>query len=106
MKKIYLLTDADWLQEIETNLKDLRKSFYKNAKNRWYWLKAKEYIVYEILYDEKRFDYDWQYWDFRIYEKNLTDIDNMEHVIDWDDYTDYWIIIKELKKDFLYLKKY
>lgn len=104
MKKIYLLIDADWLQEIETNLKDLRKSFYKNAKNRWYWLKAKKYLAYEISYDDKRFDYDWQHWDFRIYEKDLTDIDNMEHIIDRDDYSDYGIIKKELKKDFLYLK--
>lgn len=104
MKKFYLLTGADWLQGIEQSLKDLRKSFYKNAKNRRYWLKAKKYIVYEISYDEKRFDYDWQYWDFRIYEKNLTDIDGMEHTIEYDDYKDYWITCKEFKKDFLYLK--
>jgi hypothetical protein len=30
----------------------------------------------------------------------------MEHIIEYDDYKDYGIIAKEIKKDFLYLKKY
>lgn len=106
MKKIYLLTDSDWLQEIATTKKELKKLFFENWKHRRNLDKVKEYIVDEITYDEKKFDYDWWYHDFWIYEKDLTDIDNMEHVIEYDDYADYWIICKELKKDFLYLKKY
>lgn len=106
MKKIYLLTDADWLKVIAKSKKELSKKFWENYKKFWYEDKLKNYIVEEITYDWKKFDYDWGYWDFRIYEKNLTKIDDMEHVIDWDDYADYWIINKELKKDFLYLKKY
>lgn len=107
MKKIYIITDSDWLRDEPCfNKKEIKKMFEKNNKNRWHWNKIKEYTIYEIKYDSKKFDYDWWYWDFRIYEKDLTDIDNMEHVIDFDDYKDYWIICKELKKDFLYLKKY
>ena len=106
MKKIYLITDADWLKVIAKNKKELAKEFWENYKKFWYEDKLKNYIVEEIAYDWKNFDYDWGYWEFRIYEKNLTDIDNMEHIIEYDDYKDYWIICKELKKDFLYLKKY
>lgn len=104
MKKIYLLFDSDWLQEIAQTKKELRKSFFENRKTRRNWLKAKEYTTRKIEYDGKIYDYDWWYWDFRIYEKDLTDIDNMEHTIEYDDYKDYGIICKELKKDFLYLK--
>ena len=104
MKKIYLLCDSDGLQGIGRTKKELRNLFFENWKTRWNWLKVKEYMVREIEYDDKKYDYDWWYGDFWIYEKDLTDIDNMEHVIEYDDYKDYWIICKELKKDFLYLK--
>jgi len=106
MKKIYLLTDSDWLKIIAKNKKELKKEFRDNRKSRWYLDKIKEYNVREYTYDDKKYDYDWWYWDFRIYEKDLTDIDNMEHIIEYDDYKDYGIIAKEIKKDFLYLKKY
>lgn len=101
MKKIYLLCDSDWLQEIEQTKKELKKSFFKNWKTRWNWLKAKEYTIREIEYDDKKYDYDWWYGDFWIFEKW-----NDDNMIDYDEYEKYGIVQKEIKKDFLYLKNY
>ena len=105
MKEIFILTDGDWLQEIATTKKELKKLFFENWKTRWNLDHVKDYVVEKITYDGKKFWYDRWYWDFRMYEKWLTDIDNMEHVIEYDDYDDYWIICKELKKDFLYINQ-
>lgn len=102
MKKIYLLCDADWLKAIWKTKKELKTEFINNYKKWWYENRLKNYNVYCIYYDWKRFDYDWWYGDFWIFEKDLTDIDNMEHIIEYDDYNDYGIVQKEIKKDFLY----
>lgn len=105
MKKIYLLCDSDWLQEIAKTKKELRKSFFENWKTRRNWLKAKEYTIREIEYDDKKYDYDWWYGDFWIFEKNkVLENWNVDEFIEYDDYSKYWIVQKELKKDFLYLK--
>lgn len=105
MKKIYLLCDSDWLQEIAKTKKELRKSFFENWKTRRNWLKAKEYTIRKIGYDDKKYDYDWWYGDFWIFEKNkVLENWNVNEFIEYDDYSKYWIVQKELKKDFLYLK--
>lgn len=100
MKKVYLLSDGDWLQEIATTKKELRSLFFSNASTRRCWLKAKEYNVRLIEYNGKKYDYDWWYWDFFMFEKWK----ELEDYIEYDDYDKYGIKQKELKKDFLYLK--
>lgn len=100
MKKVYLLSDGDWLQEIATTKKELRSLFFSNASSRRSGLKAKEYNVRLIEYNGKKYDYDWWYWDFFVFEKWK----ELEDYIEYDDYDKYEIKQKELKKDFLYLK--
>lgn len=101
MKKIFLLTDADWLKAIWKTKKELKKEFKNNRKSRWYLDKIKEYTIWKYVYDGEKYDYDWWYGDFWIFEKW-----NDDNLIDYDDYEKYGIIAKEIKKDFLYLKNY
>lgn len=105
MKKVYLLCNSDGLQEIATTKKELRSLFFSNWKFRRDGIKAKEYTVRTVEYDSKKYDYDWWYGDFWMCKRNLKDIEDTSDVIEYDDYTKYWIVQKELKKDFLYLKK-
>lgn len=103
MKKIYLLCDSDWLQEISKTKKELKKLFFENYKHRRSLDKVKEYTVRAIEYNGRKYDYDWWYWDFWMFEKSKKlENWNVNECIEYDDYSKYWIVQKELKKDFLY----
>lgn len=101
--KYFLISNNDftcyWSSDI---LKDIIKRYYKELsyKNRnYYEYKFNDFSIYRISYNPKKIEID--YWmDWYLY---FLDLEN-DNLIDWDNYENFWIKQKEIKKDFLYHK--
>ena len=100
MKKYILLDDLQ-CRYLAKSKKDMIDYIKYNKKDKWDYLydeKIKDLEIRFIKYDWKRFKIDDFFWDIIAMDKQNKD----DWIIEYDDYSKYWIKDWLCKKDFLY----